>query len=82
MISSTFPTKPPKWFLKLEFKFHNVVKIIPLNKKNKNKNFFIDLLKYKTPVIKIKNKISGTLFPAIINPAIIKRNDKNNNKYK
>ena len=65
-----------------EFKFHNVVKAIVLNKKNDNRNFLIDLLKDRTQVIRIINKIKGILFPAIINPTIIKTNDRNNNIYK
>ena len=39
-------------------------------------------LKDKTQVIKIINKIKGILFPATINPTIIRINDRNNNKYK
>ena len=59
-----------------EFKFHNVVKDIMLNNKNDNKNFLIDLLKDKTQAIRIINRIKGILFPAIINPTIIKINDR------
>ena len=64
------------------FTFHNAVKVIVLNNKNDNRNFLIDLFKDKTQVIRIINKIKGILFPAIINPVIIKMNDRDNNKYK
>jgi len=63
-------------------KFHNVARAIELNNKNDNKNFLIDLLKDKIQVIKNINKIKGILFPATINPIIIKINDRSNNKYK
>ena len=81
-ISTVLSAKEIKWVLMFEFKFHNVVINIAFNKKNNHNNFFIDLLKDKTAVIKTINKIKGILFPAIINPVIIKMNDRDNNKYK